>query len=69
MARTLSVEEEIQRPTAEVWERLTDWSNAYPVDARGRRDRGRRGDRRRDKTDIPCARGGPVEHHRPLRSG
>ena len=29
MARTLSVEEEIQRPTAEVWEGLTDWSNAY----------------------------------------
>lgn len=29
MARTLSVEEEIQRPTAEVWESLTDWSNAY----------------------------------------
>ncbi|MCY4527593.1 MAG: SRPBCC family protein [Chloroflexi bacterium] len=28
MTRTLSVEEEIQRPADEVWERLTDWDNA-----------------------------------------
>ena len=28
MTQTLSVEEEIQRPAAEVWEELTDWSNA-----------------------------------------
>ncbi len=28
MTRTLSVEEEIQRPAAEVWEGLTDWDNA-----------------------------------------
>ena len=29
MTRTLSVEEEIQRPAAEVWEALTDWKNAH----------------------------------------
>ncbi len=29
MTRTLSVEEEIQRPAAEVWEALTDWENAH----------------------------------------
>ena len=28
MTRTLSVEEEIQRPAAEVWAGLTDWGNA-----------------------------------------
>ena len=28
MAHTLSVEEEIQKPASEVWERLTDWENA-----------------------------------------
>lgn len=28
MTRTLSVEEEIQRPAAEVWKGLTDWDNA-----------------------------------------
>ncbi len=28
MTRTLSVEEEIQKPASEVWERLTDWENA-----------------------------------------
>ena len=29
MTRTLSVEEEIRRPAAEVWEGLTDWKNAH----------------------------------------
>ena len=29
MTRTLSVEEEIHRPAAEVWEALTDWKNAH----------------------------------------
>ena len=29
MTRTLSVEEEIRRPAAEVWEALTDWENAH----------------------------------------
>ena len=29
MTRTLSVEEEIGRPAAEVWEALTDWENAH----------------------------------------
>ena len=29
MTRTLSVEEEIRRPAAEVWEALTDWQNAH----------------------------------------
>ncbi len=29
MTRTLSVEEEIRRPAAEVWEALTDWKNAH----------------------------------------
>ena len=29
MTRTLSVEEEIQRPAAEVWESLIDWKNAH----------------------------------------
>ena len=28
MTRTLSVEEEIRRPAAEVWDGLTDWDNA-----------------------------------------
>ncbi len=28
MTRTLSIEERIQRPVDEVWERLTDWANA-----------------------------------------
>ena len=29
MTRTLSVEEEIQRPAVEVWESLIDWKNAH----------------------------------------
>ena len=29
MTRTISVEEEIQRPAAEVWDGLTDWRNAH----------------------------------------
>ena len=29
MTRTLSVEEEIQRPAAEVWDSLIDWKNAH----------------------------------------
>lgn len=29
MARTFSVEEEIQRPPEEVWAALTDWNNAH----------------------------------------
>ena len=29
MTRTLSVEEEIRRPVAEVWDALTDWGNAH----------------------------------------
>ena len=29
MARTFAVEETIDRPAAEVWEALTDWSNAH----------------------------------------
>ena len=29
MTRTLSVEEEIQRPAEEVWDALTDWPNAH----------------------------------------
>jgi carbon monoxide dehydrogenase subunit G len=29
MARTFAVEEMIDRPAAEVWEALTDWSNAH----------------------------------------
>ena len=29
MTRTLSVEEEIQLPASEAWERLTDWENAH----------------------------------------
>ena len=29
MTRTISIEEEIQRPADEVWEGLTDWENAH----------------------------------------
>ena len=29
MAHTLSVEEKIQLPASEVWERLTDWENSH----------------------------------------
>lgn len=29
MTRTISVEEEIQRPADEVWDGLTDWGNAH----------------------------------------
>ena len=29
MAHTLSVEEVVERPVSEVWERLTDWENAH----------------------------------------
>ena len=66
MTRTLSVEEEIQRPAAEVWESLIDWKNAHKwmpgiegMAAEGETVAG-------TKLTFPCARRGTVERHRPL---
>ena len=66
MTRTLAVEEEIPRPAAEVWEALTDWENAYRwmPGIEGMAAYGE--DRRRDDLDIPCARRGTLERHRPM---
>ena len=66
MTRTLAVEEEIPRPAAEVWEALTDWENAHRwmpgiegMAADGETAAG-------TNLDIPCARRGTLERHRPL---
>ena len=55
--QTLSVEEAIQKPAPQVWEALTDWTNAHQVDARNRRDDCRGRNRHRYETDFPSARG------------
>ena len=69
MTRTLSVEEEIRRPAAEVWEGLTDWKNAHKwmpgvegMSAEGETAGG-------DEAHVPRTRRGALQRNRPLRRG
>ena len=64
--QTLSVEEAIQKPAPQVWEALTDWTNAHRwmpgidgMTAGGETATG-------TKLNVPSSWRGSLKYHRPL---